>query len=53
MWFIASIIFAIAGLFSGDITFWIVFGLMIIAHNIEYLSIQVKKLQSDKEEPNT
>lgn len=50
MWFIISLIFAVAALFSGDITFWIVFGMMVVAHNIEYLAIQVKSLQSKEKE---
>jgi hypothetical protein len=50
MWIIVSLIFAIAALFSGDTNFWIIFGLMIIANNLEYLAIQVKKLQKDEEE---
>lgn len=53
MWFIAGIIFAVAALFSGNINFWIVFGLMVVAHNIEYLAVQVKNSQNNKEQPNT
>lgn len=42
MWLIISFIFMIAGIVSKDTNLWIVFGLMIIAHEIEYLSIQIK-----------
>lgn len=53
MWFIISLIFAFAALFSGNIQFWIIFALMVVAHNIEHLAIQIKKLHSDEEQPNT
>lgn len=53
MWIIISFIFLVAALFSGNTDFWILWGMMIIAHNIEWTGLQIKKLQSDKEQPNT
>ena len=50
MWFIVSVIFAIAALFSRNTDFWIVWGLMIIAHNIEWTGLQIKKLKEDADE---
>ena len=46
MWLIISLIFMFAATFSRDTNFWIAMGLMVIAHNIEYLSIQIKNLSS-------
>lgn len=53
MWIIISVIFLVAALFSQNTDFWIVWGMMIISHNIEWVGLQIKKLQSDKEQPNT
>lgn len=44
MWIIISFIFLIAALISQNAVWWILWGMMIIAHNIEYLGIQVKNL---------
>lgn len=48
MWIIISIIFMVAALFSRNTDFWIVWGMMIIAHNIEWAGLQIKKIREDK-----
>ncbi len=44
MWLIIGLIFVFAAIFSGDTTYWIVFALMVMSHNIEWVGIQLKTL---------
>lgn len=44
MWLIISFIFMVAALISQNAVWWILWGLMVIAHNIEYVGVQIKHL---------
>ena len=50
MWIIISFIFLVAALFSQNTDFWILWAMMIIAHNIEWVGLQIRKFHDNKEQ---
>lgn len=53
MWILVAIVFAICAIICNRDIYWVVFGMLVVAHNIEYLAIQLKKLLDEKKKEQT